>query len=54
MGHEVRSKIVSRLVKLAYRTGFGLANVTNQQHRARYVASRSTHPNWLPTVATST
>ncbi|MEX5638164.1 transposase, partial [Parafrankia sp. FMc2] len=41
---------VNRLTKLAYRTAFGLRNVTHQQRRARYTASRSTRPQWLPTV----
>jgi transposase len=41
---------VNRLVKLVYRTAFGLTNVGNQQRRARYAASRSTRPDWLPTV----
>ena len=41
---------VNRLVKLVYRTAFGLTNVANQQRRARYAASRSTRPTWLPTV----
>ncbi|TCJ30686.1 DDE transposase [Parafrankia sp. BMG5.11] len=41
---------VNRLVKLVYRTAFGLRNVTNQQLRARYFASRATRPTWLHTV----
>lgn len=41
---------VNRLTKLVYRTAFGLRNVTNQQRRARYTASRSTRPNWLLSV----
>jgi len=40
----------NRLVKLVYRTAFGFTNVTNQQRRSRYTASRSTRPEWLPTV----
>jgi len=38
---------VNRLVKLVYRTGFGFTNVTNQQRRSRYAASRSTRTVWL-------
>ncbi|WP_344194079.1 transposase, partial [Acrocarpospora corrugata] len=38
---------VNRLVKLVYRTGYGFTNVTNQQRRSRYAASRSTRPVWL-------
>jgi transposase len=38
---------VNRLVKLVYRGGFGFTNVTNQQRRSRYAASRSTRPAWL-------
>lgn len=45
---------INRLVKLAYRTAFGLTNVTNQQRRARYTASRSTRPNWSHTVTPAT
>jgi transposase len=45
---------VNRLVKLVYRGAFGLANVANQQRRARYAASRSTRPNWLHTVTVNT
>jgi transposase len=43
---------VNRLIKLVYRTAFGLTNVANQQRRARYVASRSTRPAWLHPVTT--
>ncbi|AEH07618.1 transposase IS204/IS1001/IS1096/IS1165 family protein [Candidatus Protofrankia datiscae] len=43
---------VNRLIKLVYRTAFGLTNVPNQQRRARYVASRSTRPAWLHPVTT--
>ena len=45
---------VNRLIKLVYRTAFGLTNVTNQQRRARYTASRSTRPNWLHPVTATT
>jgi transposase len=45
---------VNRLVKLVYRTAFGLTNVTNQQRRSRYAASRSTRPEWLHAVTTTT
>ena len=38
---------VNRLVKLVYRSGFGFTNVTNQQRRSRYAASRGTRPVWL-------
>ena len=38
---------VNRLVKLVYRAGFAFTNVTNQQRRSRYVASRGTRPVWL-------
>lgn len=38
---------VNRLVKLVYRAGYGFTNVTNQQRRSRYTASRSTRPLWL-------
>jgi transposase len=41
---------VNRLTKLIYRIAFGLRNVTNQQLRARYFASRSTRPGWLQPV----
>ena len=41
---------VNRLVKLVYRGAFGFTNVTHQQRRSRYVASRSTRPEWLHTV----
>jgi len=44
---------VNRLVKLVYRTAFGLTNVTNQQRRARYTASRTTRPRWLHPVTES-
>jgi transposase len=45
---------VNRLIKLVYRTAFGLTDVTNQQRRSRYAASRSTRPEWLHTVITAT
>ena len=45
---------INRLVKLVYRTAFGLTNIPNQQRRARYTASRSTRPNWLQPVTTPT
>jgi len=45
---------VNRLVKLVYRTAFGLTNVTSQQRRSRYAASRSTRPEWLHHVTTAT
>jgi transposase len=38
---------INRLVKLVYRSGFGFTNVTSQQRRSRYAASRSTRPVWL-------
>ncbi|HET9005813.1 MAG TPA: transposase, partial [Actinomycetes bacterium] len=38
---------INRLVILVYRTAFGLTNVSNQQRRSRYTASRSTRPEWL-------
>ena len=41
---------VNRLVKLIYRSGFGFTNVTYQQRRSRYAASRSTRPEWLHNV----
>ena len=41
---------VNRLIKLVYRTAFGFTNVTNQQRRSRYAASRTTRPNWLHPV----
>ncbi|OAA17956.1 Transposase, partial [Frankia sp. EI5c] len=44
---------VNRLIKLVYRLAFGLTNVTNQQRRARYAASRRTRPTWLRTVTPS-
>jgi transposase len=43
---------VNRLVKLVYRSAFGFTNVTNQQRRSRYAASRSTRPEWLHAVTT--
>ncbi|WP_084174313.1 transposase [Pseudofrankia saprophytica] len=43
---------VDRLIKLVYRQAFGLTYVTNQQCRARYIASRSSRPLWLHTVTT--
>jgi transposase len=45
---------VNRLVKLVYRGAFGLTNVTSQQRRSRYAASRSTRPEWLHAVTTGT
>jgi transposase len=45
---------VNRLVKLVYRSGFGFTNVTHQQRRSRYAASRSTRPEWLHTVTSNT
>jgi transposase len=45
---------VNRLVKLVYRSGFGFTNVTHQQRRSRYTASRSTRPEWLHTVTRNT
>ena len=44
---------VNRLIKLVYRSAFGFTNVTHQQRRSRYTASRSTRPEWLHTVNTS-
>ncbi|WP_190816108.1 transposase [Saccharopolyspora pogona] len=44
---------VNRLVKLVYRGAFGFTCVANQQRRSRYAASRSTRPEWLHTVTTS-
>ncbi len=44
---------VNRLIKLVYRAAFGLRNVTNQQRRARYAASRSTRPAWPHSVITT-
>ncbi|MCK9905077.1 transposase [Frankia sp. Cpl3] len=41
------------LIKLVYRVAFGLRNVTHQQRRARYAASRSTQPSWLRSVITA-
>ena len=41
---------VNRVVKLVYRGAFGFTNVTHQQRRSRYTASRSTRPEWLHTV----
>jgi transposase len=41
---------VNRLVKLVYRSAFGFTNVTYQQRRSRYAASRSTRPEWLHNV----
>ncbi len=38
---------VNRLIKLVYRSAFGLTNVANQQRRARRAASRSTRKDWL-------
>ena len=45
---------VNRLVKLLYRSAFGLTNVSNQQRRSRYAASRSTRPEWLHTATRAT
>ena len=45
---------VNRLVKLVYRSGFGFTNVTHQQRRSRYAASRSTRPEWLHPVTYNT
>jgi transposase len=44
---------INRLIKLVYRGAFGFTNVTHQQRRSRYTASRSTRPEWLHTVNTS-
>jgi transposase len=44
---------VNRLIKLVYRGGFGFTNVTNQQRRSRYPASRPTRPEWLHGVTLS-
>jgi transposase len=50
-GHtNAASEGVNRLVKLVYRAAFGFTNVTNQQRRSRYTASRATRPEWLHTV----
>jgi transposase len=50
-GHtNAASEGVNRLVKLVYRAAFGFTNVTNQQRRSRYAASRATRPEWLHTV----
>ena len=47
-GHSnAAAESVNRLIKLVYRTGYGFTNVTNQQRRSRYAASRSTRPAWL-------
>jgi transposase len=47
-GHSnAAAESVNRLVKLVYRSGYGFTNVTNQQRRSRYAASRSTRPVWL-------
>ena len=43
---------VNRLIKLVYRVAFGFTNVPNQQRRSRYVASRSTRPQWLHSATT--
>ncbi|MEX5637026.1 transposase [Parafrankia sp. FMc2] len=43
---------VNRLIKLVYRSAFGLTNVANQQRRARYAASRLSRPLWLRTATT--
>ncbi|TFE22870.1 DDE transposase, partial [Frankia sp. B2] len=45
---------VNRLIKLVYRTAFGLTNIVHQQTRARYVASRATRPAWPLPVTTTT
>jgi hypothetical protein len=41
---------INRLITLVYRSVFGFTNVSNQQRRSRYTASRSTRPEWLHTV----
>nr|WP_284346970.1 transposase [Frankia sp. Cppng1_Ct_nod] len=41
---------INRITKLVYRGAFGFRNVTNQQLRARYIASRAARPSWLPGV----
>lgn|GEM_PF-6931921 len=46
------AEAVNRVTKLLYRTAFGMRNVSHQQRRASYAASRSTRPDWLPAVAT--
>lgn len=47
-GHtNAAAESVNRLVKLVYRTGYGFTNVTSQQRRSRYAASRSTRATWL-------
>lgn len=47
-GHSnAAAESVNRLVKLVYRSGYGFTNVTNQQRRSRYAASRGTRPTWL-------
>jgi len=43
---------VNRLVKLVYCGAFGFTNVTNQQRRSGYAASRSPRPEWLHAVTT--
>ena len=45
---------VNHLIKPVYRTAFGLTDVTNQQRRSHYTASRSTRPERLHTVTTTT
>ncbi|WP_431607147.1 transposase [Protofrankia symbiont of Coriaria ruscifolia] len=45
---------VNRITKLVYRGAFGFRNVTNQQLRARYVASRAARPEWRPGVTIHT
>jgi hypothetical protein len=44
---------INRLIKLVYRGAFGFTNVSHQQRRSRYAASRSTRPEWLHTVTTA-
>lgn len=44
---------VNRLVKLVYRGAFGFTNVSHQQRRSRYTASRSTRAEWLHAVTAS-
>jgi transposase len=54
-GHSnAAAEAVNRGIKLLYRTAYGFTNVTNQQRRSRYAASRTTRPEWLHTVTTAT
>jgi transposase len=46
------AEAVNRVTELLYRTAFGMRDVSHQQRRASYAASRSTRPDWLPAVAT--